>query len=1173
MASPSDREVGSAAPLPDLSQCEAEPIHVPGSIQPHGALLVLHGATLRVTQATASCEALLGRAVSEVLERDLSTSFGPALADAVLDALERYRTQPDSSASFAWKSPVSETPFSGYVHECSPLIVLELEPTPGDATTPGDALAQAARASRVIRGQPELEAKAQTAAEWIRRLTGYDRVMVYRFHEDWHGEIIAEARRADLEPYLGLHYPAPDIPAQARRLYLVSPTRVIVDVDYTPSPLLPAVNPVTGKPLDLTLSLLRSVSPVHLEYLRNMGVGATLVASLLCDGALWGLISCHHFSPRPVSNGTREIADWMAQDLATQIATAEGSRSRRYAAHLKQCRDDVVHAMRRGARLPDLLRGPGLANLLGAVGAEGAALVQGADVIAGGVTPDPARILEICDRMSAVHANEPANSFVTDCLSEHLPEAADLSASAAGFGMFPLDTTESIKLVWFRGERLRSVTWGGNPDKAMNLSANGRVSPRQSFAAWTESVRGRSAAFRREDVDSARELGSMIDLELRRIAEDALRSSEFLLRDVTDSLTAHIAVLDSLGIIRSVNRAWRQFAERNGGGIGCQPGAGYLAECSKAVAGPSGGEALAALQGIRQVLSGERDYYGQEYPCDSPTEARWFVMRVFRLGGANEGAVIAHEDITASRLAQVALQRSEARFRGLFEGHSAVMLLVDPDDGTIVDVNPAAASFYGYPRELLRSMFIGSLNVLPREHLLRSMASAAKTEQNSFVFPHRVADGAVRTVEVSSSPVEVEGRALLFSIVHDVTERERSKEAIVRERLRYRSLMQIAQDGIHLLDADGTLLEANETFLRMLGRAPEEVGALRVSDWDASIPGVELGVRVRALLERPGLFRTRHRRKDGSVFDAEVHAGAVEIEGRRLLLASSRDITARVELERRLASKTEQLEQLNRSLEGRIQGAVSELRTKDQLLVVQGRQAAMGEMIGNIAHQWRQPLNALGLVLANLDDSARFGELDRATVEGAVADGTRLIQKMSTTINDFRDFFRPEKEKRAFSALAQIRETCALLDASFRNADIALEVESDADLTLFGFANEYSQVLLNLLSNARQAIVGAATPRGRVTIRLDLDDGLGRLRVSDNGGGVPATILDKIFEPYFSTKEGGTGIGLYMSRQIVERSLGGRIGGANVDGGAEFDVLVPLALERVGAPAEEGRPR
>lgn len=385
------------------------------------------------------------------------------------------------------------------------------------------------------------------------------------------------------------------------------------------------------------------------------------------------------------------------------------------------------------------------------------------------------------------------------------------------------------------------------------------------------------------------------------------------------------------------------------------------------------------------------------------------------------------------------------------------------------------------------------------------------------------------------------------------------RAALIRERHRYLSIMKIAQDGIHLVDETGTLVEANESFLRMIGRGPEAIGALRVRDWDATIPEADILPTLRALLLHPGLFETRHRRKDGSLFDVEVHAGGVELEGKRYVLASARDITARKELESQLAQKQAQLEELNGSLERRVRSAVAELREKDQLLITQGRLAAMGEMLGNIAHQWRQPLNALALVLSNLKDEARFGELDADAVERAVTAGNRLVQGMSATINDFRDFFRPEKERRAFSALAQVRETISLIDASFRSAGITIEVLASSNLRLFGHANEYSQVLLNLLANAKQAIQSQGTGTGRVTLWLGERDGQGCLTVRDDGGGIPEAVLDKIFEPYFSTKESGSGIGLYMSRQIVERSLGGRITARNVPGGAELTVLIPLS--------------
>jgi signal transduction histidine kinase len=219
----------------------------------------------------------------------------------------------------------------------------------------------------------------------------------------------------------------------------------------------------------------------------------------------------------------------------------------------------------------------------------------------------------------------------------------------------------------------------------------------------------------------------------------------------------------------------------------------------------------------------------------------------------------------------------------------------------------------------------------------------------------------------------------------------------------------------------------------------------------------------------------------------------------------------------------------------------------------------MGEMIGNIAHQWRQPLNALSLVLANLRDASRFGELDASTVEEAVGTSNRLIQRMSSTINDFRDFLVPEKKKSVFSGRAEIDKTLQLIDASYRDAGIEVVVEETADVSLLGFSNEYSQVLLNLLSNATQAIESSGVEHGRITLRLEARDGLACLVVRDNGGGIPEGILDKIFEPYFSTKPAGSGIGLYMSRQIIEQSLGGRLEARNVEGGAELTISTPVA--------------
>jgi PAS domain S-box-containing protein len=293
---------------------------------------------------------------------------------------------------------------------------------------------------------------------------------------------------------------------------------------------------------------------------------------------------------------------------------------------------------------------------------------------------------------------------------------------------------------------------------------------------------------------------------------------------------------------------------------------------------------------------------------------------------------------------------------------------------------------------------------------------------------------------------------------------------------------------------------------------------------------------------------------------APIRDGKGDITGVVLVF---RDMTEQKKTEVALATKQLQLEEFNNTLEKLITEAVAELRRKDQILINQNRMAAMGEMIANIAHQWRQPLNALGMVLANIKDAYQFNDLDPAYLEQTVMDGNRLIQKMSTTINDFSNFFRPDKERVAFSANKQIQAAIQLVASSYKNSNIFIHFDPSCDIELLGFPNEYSQVLLNLLSNAKEAILAHPSPDfsgcGRVEILLTARDNQGIVSVADTGGGIPADVLDKIFDPYFSTKESGTGIGLYMSKMIIEGNMHGSLTATNIEGGTEFTISAPLA--------------
>ncbi|MDD5229273.1 MAG: GAF domain-containing sensor histidine kinase, partial [Methylococcales bacterium] len=250
--------------------------------------------------------------------------------------------------------------------------------------------------------------------------------------------------------------------------------------------------------------------------------------------------------------------------------------------------------------------------------------------------------------------------------------------------------------------------------------------------------------------------------------------------------------------------------------------------------------------------------------------------------------------------------------------------------------------------------------------------------------------------------------------------------------------------------------------------------------------------------------------------------------------------------------------QFNAMLEKRVTDEVAQNREKDHLMIQQSRLAVMGEMINNIAHQWRQPLNALGLVLGNLKDAQRFNELTADYLERQVAEGWQYIENMSHTINDFRNFFSPTKAQEIFSLQDAIQQAATLVNASLKAHNIDLKIDAPSDIKIVGFANEYAQVLLNLLTNAKEAILAHDNKGGNIVVQLRKVDDLAQVTVTDNGHGIDEDILPRLFEPYFSTKEGGTGIGLYMSKMIIENSMNGKISVRNVPDGVEFMIVTPI---------------
>ena len=328
----------------DLTNCEREPIHIPSRIQPHGILLVLREPDFLILQASDSTELLPGTSAHALLGKPLSALLQPSDVDALQAACLQHPLDTNPVYLLTMQIQGQEALFDAIVHRSQGMLVLELESAPSGAARQ-DTYALVRQAVPLIQSARTPAKMYDAAAVQFRRISGFDRVMVYQFDPDGHGSVVAESKRDDMSPFLGLHYPASDIPAQARRLYTLNLLRLIADVAYTPADIVPTLNPVTGTVLDMSYCVLRSVSPIHVQYLRNMGVGASMSISILKDGELWGLIACHHDTARFVSYDVRTACEFVGQIVSLQFATKQDAADTAYQIRLKDVQMQLVALM------------------------------------------------------------------------------------------------------------------------------------------------------------------------------------------------------------------------------------------------------------------------------------------------------------------------------------------------------------------------------------------------------------------------------------------------------------------------------------------------------------------------------------------------------------------------------------------------------------------------------------------------------------------------------------------------------------------------------------------------------------------------------------------------------------------------------------------------------------
>jgi light-regulated signal transduction histidine kinase (bacteriophytochrome) len=613
----------------DTSNCETEPLRFPGAVQPHGALLVVDLTSTLIEAASESCTEWLGRPAAALLGLPLATVLGAA-ADTLLQPGGR-------SLRDLVRLSVNgrELRARASVNQAGQQLI-DIEEAGEDFGRIERAVYHRRRVLGRLRALTDMGQIAAQATELVRGLTDFDRVMLYRFDADWNVEIIGESRVPEAESYLGMHFPASDIPKQARELFQFGHVRYIRDVRYAASALVARGD---ERAVDLGESSLRSVSPMHIEYLENMGVRATLVGSLVVEGRLWGLMSCHQLEePKPMEPAFRDAMEWLCEDLSVLIeATLVKQRAAR-AAELGVLRRRLVERLRHGD-FRELLAASDSSDLLDVVGADGFALIDQGSLKMTGRTPSAERIRRLQERRRAVE--QAPTFYASDALRQDLG-VDDTGDGVAGAVFVSLRNIPAVTLIWFRNERRECIRWGGDPDKMRLMDERGRLSPRKSFRQFQQVTDGRCLAWTQEEQLSAVELCSLIEIE-------ALKRSEAVARSILHSNPNPTALLDDTGVIVSVNHAWARWLRQAPPShtAGCAPGMRYGGLC---------GDAL-VRDGVHSVLRGGRPEFNRDHAVDGPEGAHWVRVRAYAVQAPGEGVVVKHEDVSERRLTQVRLEK------------------------------------------------------------------------------------------------------------------------------------------------------------------------------------------------------------------------------------------------------------------------------------------------------------------------------------------------------------------------------------------------------------------------------------------------------------------------------------------------------------------------------------
>ncbi len=893
----------------ELDRCAQEPIHIIGHIQPHGVLFAISEPDLIVRQVSANVSAFLGISPETLLDRTFEAVLGA-------QQFEIFRSRTLSQDALE-ENPLPIRLAGGALavlcvaHRQDGILIVELELQEGaHSFEPLSLNAHIRLLLSRLELAPGISELSELAAREIRRLSGFDRVMIYRFDEEWNGEVIAESAFPSPLSYLGLHFPAADIPAQARRLFLLNRVRSIADVDASPVPIVPETGPLTGRPLNLTYSFLRSPAQIHLEYLRNMGVQSSLTVSIVARQQLWGLIACHHSSPHHVDYSTRSACELIGQVLGSQLALRMDNAALQLRLAFRGLFDNYLAQIDAPASLvfADCFQSQRLLELFGA---DGLVLSLAGVISAHGHSLEREALLPVIRQLRELSSNGIASSSMLSALDPGvISDASDISGAL----YLGLTGHAGDYLLLLRRALVTTVTWAGNPHKSVNTDIRGKLRPRTSFQAWQETVHARSRPWSELELEGARALRAQL-LQRRASFESAWSEQRFRL--LADTMPQLIWTARPDGSVDYCNQRWVSYT-----------GNSLEQLIDRGWQQPVHPDDLSnCLERWKRTIATECDYE-LEYRIKraSDNAYRWHLVRAFPLRNLKAEIVSwvgAATDIEDQKQARRELERRVAertaeltrahqKLQSVLDGATNVSMIATDTRGLFTLFNAGAENLLGYTSEELVGRHTQGVIHLESEVLARGLeltrelgkpvqgfdvfvekAKSGGHEEREWTYVRK--DGGHLTVNLVVTALKDPAGIVtgFLGVAMDVSVRKQAEEALLKAGALQSAIFNSANFSSIATDARGVIQIFNVGAERMLGyKASEVVDQITPADisdpYEVIVRAKELSLELAAPIT-PGfealvfkasrgiedIYQLTYIRKDGSRFPAVVSVTAL----------------------------------------------------------------------------------------------------------------------------------------------------------------------------------------------------------------------------------------------------------------------------------------------------------